>query len=74
MLNIFTDNWMEPPILQEGDRMLHIDTGNPMDNLFVIVDDRVEDVDQEIRLALRRKHGRNYTYRGYEDVTDLYSD
>ena len=69
MLNIFTDNWNDTPTLNEGERMLRIVTENPSDNLYVIVDDSMDedDLEDEIRFALRRKYG--CEYGGYEDVS-----
>lgn len=67
MLNIFKDNWENPPILNEGERMLRI--MGYYDALYVIVDDDVEDVDEAIRAALRAKYGKNYLYEGWKDVS-----
>ena len=73
MLDLYTDNCT--PTTCEGDRILRIITANPCDEILAVVDcgmgeDAIED---EARLALRHKFGRNYPgYEGYEDVTDLY--
>lgn len=71
MLNIFTDNWVNPPVLNDGERMLRILTGNPVNELYVIVDDSMDDdeVNDEIRFALRHKCGKHMEYGGFEDVS-----
>jgi len=73
MLNIFSGNWMDTPILNDGERMLRILTGNPMDDLYVIVGDSMDedDLESEIRFALRHKYGKRGSnlYRGYEDAS-----
>lgn len=68
MLLIYNDI---PPALNEGERLLHILTGNSADDLYTVVDDGM-DVDEEIRFALRRKFGKGYRYEGYEDMSFLY--
>lgn len=75
MLNIFTDNCT--PTLCDGDRVLHILTGYPCDNLLVVVDGDMsdEEIEGEVGFALLRKFGRSRpAYRGYEDVTDVYQE
>lgn len=74
MLNIFTDNWENPPILNDGERMLHIFTRDPGSALYTLVDDSIDDVDGEIRFALRHKYGKHYYYNGYEDVSYICED
>lgn len=69
MLTIFADNWNNPPILNEGKRMLRILTDNDYDYLLVIVDDSVEDLDDELRWVLRRLCGQQAVYNGYEDMS-----
>ena len=72
MLTIYTNN--EYPNLYDGERLLHVLTGNPCDELHVIVDGTMpeDEVEEEIRLALRRKYGRGYGYEGYEELTEPY--
>ena len=76
MLDIFTDNWDNPPILSEGERMLRILTDNPCDELYVIVDDSMDDdeVHDEIQFALRRKLGKAAQYGGFEDSSWICED
>lgn len=73
MLDLYTDNCT--PTTCEGDRVLRIITANPCDEIITVVDGGMGDdaIEEEVRLALRHKFGRNYPdYEGYEDVTDLY--
>ena len=76
MLNIFTDNWDNLPVLDDHERMLRIITSNPMNELYVIVDDVVDDeeLEEELRWSLSRQYGRRgqRMYKSYEDVSDLY--
>lgn len=71
MLNIFTDNWDNPPVLNDGERMLRIITDNPCNELYVIVDDSLDDdeLEDEIRFALRHKFGASVEYGGFEDAS-----
>lgn len=73
MLDIFTDNWDNPPVLNDGERMLRILTDNPVNELYVIVDDSMDDdeVHDEIRSALRHKYGKHMEYGGYEDASHI---
>lgn len=73
MLEIFTDNWDDVPVLSEDEHLVHILTGSAADYLLAIVDDSVDDVDDELARALRRRHGRHAAYCGYEDVTEVYA-
>lgn len=73
MLDLYTDNCT--PTTCEGDRVLRIITANPCDEIITVVDGDMGDgaIEEEVRLALRHKFGRNYPgYKGFEDVTDLY--
>lgn len=74
MLDIFTDNWDNPPVLNDGERMLRILTDNPLNELYVIVDDSMDDdeVHDEIRFALRHKYGiQHMEYGGFEDASHI---
>lgn len=71
MLDIFSNNWDDLPELNDGERLIRIITGNWVESLYAIVTDDM-DLEYEIRTALRFKHGRSYTYEGYEDATYLY--
>lgn len=76
MLNIFTDNWDNPPVLNDGERMLRIITDNPCNELYVIVDDSLDDdeLEDEIRFALRHKFGASVEYGGFEDASCICED
>jgi len=71
MLDIFTDNWDNPPVLNDGERMLRILTDNPVNELYVIVDDSIDDdeLHEEILFALRHKFGTSAEYGGFEDAS-----
>lgn len=79
--NIFTDNWDEPPVLRDGERLYRIHTDNPSDNLFTVRPangryNRITDEDfrEHVRSMLRGKFGKRgwYMLDELEDVTDLY--
>lgn len=80
MLEIFTDNWDEPPALNDGERLCRIVTTNPCDSMYAVRtremdgEEHEDEFHAEVRLALRRKLGRRgpSAYLGFEDVTDLY--
>lgn len=69
MLNLFTDNWMDPPILNEGEKMIRIMTSNDMNILYAIVDETMtaEEIDEEASFALRKGYGKSLHYLGYAD-------
>lgn len=74
MLDLYTDNCT--PTTCEGDRVLRIITANPCDEIITVVDGDMgdDDIEEEVRIALRHKFGRYCPdYRGYEDVTELWS-
>lgn len=73
MKNIFTDNWSELPFLNEGDRLISIETDNPENYLYTIWEngETEEDFIDEVKYALRRKYGRS-CYVGYEDATEFF--
>ena len=59
--------------LPRGWRVIHVFTGNEMDNCYIDLPAMDSDETAEaIRSALRSKYGRHYCYEGYEDVTNLY--
>lgn len=74
MLDIFTDNWDELPTLNDGERLVHIVTGNPCDVLYTIIDGNAseDEIDEDIIFALRHKFGRRVRYRYTEDMMYLY--
>lgn len=72
MLNIFTDNYMETPTLNEDEHMYRVHTGNEMDNLYVITDLKGDELDEEVSFALRRKLGNNARLVDLEDVSCIY--
>lgn len=74
MLDIFADNWGEEPTINDGERMVHILTGNRADTLYAIVGTDIDndELESEIRFALRRKYGNGCRYCGYEDVTAIH--
>lgn len=76
MLNIFTDNWENPPILNDGERMLQLFAGLRGDAYYVIVDDSLDDdeLDDEICRALRHKFGMDYAYAGFKDASYICED
>lgn len=70
-MELLTDNWDNPPRLNEGERMLRlIDRSN---ELYAIVSDDMdeEEIESEIRLALRKKFGKGHEYNGYEDASHI---
>lgn len=71
MLDIFTDNWDNTPVLNDGERLVRILTNNPMNELYTIVDDSMDDdeIHEEIQFALRRKSGKAVQYGGFEDAS-----
>lgn len=75
-MELFTDNWDNPPVLYEGERLYRIVTDNPCDNLLAVcpADMGEDDLIDEIRWALIRKYGKRgkAIMFGFEDVTDLY--
>lgn len=73
MLDIFTDNWMELPTLNDNEHMYRIYTNNRNDVLFVIADDSMsyEELEEEVRFALRRKRGKAVRLLEIEDVSCL---
>ena len=66
MLNI--TNQM-PDTIYEGERVIRILTGNVMDELYTVTDLDGDELEEEVRKALRLKHGKGYRYEGFEDVT-----
>lgn len=79
--NIFTDNWDEPPVLYEGERLYRIHTTNPSDNLFTVrpADGRYnritdDEFREHVRSMLRAKFGKRgwYMLDRLEDVTDYW--
>lgn len=73
MLELFTDNWNNPPVLNDGERMLRIITGNSLDELYAVVDGSMGDdeIEEEVRFAIRRRFGRVHGYAGYEDASHI---
>lgn len=70
MLNIFTDNWMEVPTLNEGERMYRIINEYGME-LYVITDLEGDELEEEIGFAMRQKYGNDILFDGFEDVSFL---
>ena len=68
-MEIFTDNWMNTPTLNDGEKLVKIATDNPIDELYAIINDTMDDPDEELAFALRKKFGRTIKYGGYEDVS-----
>lgn len=75
-MELFTDNWGEPPVLYEGERLYRITTDNPRDSLYIIrpMNMGEDEFIDEVRFALIRKYGKRgkAIMFGFEDVTDLY--
>lgn len=64
MLNI-TDQM--PDTINEGERVIRLLSRYNED--YVVTDLDGDELEEEIRLALRRRYGKNYRYEGFEDVT-----
>ncbi|GEM_PF-3961335 len=74
-IDLFTDNWQAPPTLHEGERLCHIITTNPADNLYAIWDTtRLSEVEFRIQVANDLFWRKRAVYEGFEDVTDLWYD
>lgn len=75
-MELFTDNWDNPPVLYEGERLYRIVTDNPCDSLYVVrpADMGEDDLISEVRWALIRKYGKRgkEIMFGFEDVTGLH--
>lgn len=72
-INLFTDNWMQPPVLQEGERLCHIITTNPADNLYAIWDTtRLTEVEFRIQVTNDLFWQKRALFEGFEDLTDCY--
>ena len=76
-MELFTDNWMNPPVLYEGERLYRIvNHSNPCDNLLVVrpADMHGTEFDDAVRWALFLKYGKRAAHMCYEleDVTELY--
>lgn len=70
MLNLFTDNWITPPTLNDGERMLQVITDNNMNVIYTIVGDMNEDeLENELIFTLHHKFGTATRYCGYEDAS-----
>lgn len=69
MLNIFTDNWDNPPILNEDESVYRIYTSNHNDVLYAITDLTGDELDDEVRFALRHTFGDAVKLVDLEDVS-----
>lgn len=72
-MELFTDNWGEPPVLYEGERLCHIITTNPCDSVFAIWDtNKYTETEFRIEAANTLYWQKRAQLMGFEDVTDLY--
>lgn len=75
MIDLFTDNWDSPPVLYDGDRLVRVRTTNPCDVLFAIWESNrmsADELDDELRRAIKWRKGLVPEYDGFEDVTDYW--
>lgn len=74
---LFTLNIDRLPDIDRNERCYRLNTGNPEDDVYAIVDTEMfpEDIERELRFNLVRKYGarmHGWTLAGnYEDVTDV---
>lgn len=59
--------------LDEDEAVYRITFGDGVDEAFAILenDESFEDFEDEVRAAIRRKHGRRTIIRSFEDVTGV---
>lgn len=75
MIDLFTDNWDSPPVLYDGDRLVRVRTTNPRDVTFAIWESNrmsADELDDELRRAIKWRKGLVPEYDGFEDVTDYW--